>query len=179
MPRSKSRVQIPSPAPDIATLAAGEAFLPVVPKRRGSQVVRPRSAKPLSAVRFRPAPPRLFALRRSSRAAVFDFTAHASTLLRHWASHSPARMTVNRDITTPPTPVWPGNQSVRPPSSYVRSEFDKQLWSLRVPLLPGFQVLSEAYVVKGLKYPFPTLTPQGEICFSCGYKPAENVRVRC
>ena len=45
-------------------------------KRRGRQVVRPRSAKPLSAVRFRPAPPKLFAFRLSSRTIVFDFTTH-------------------------------------------------------------------------------------------------------
>gem|GEM_PF-1426420 len=58
-----------------STLATGEGFLPGFPgfwypgpartagfglrgvEGRGRQVVRPRSAKPLSAVRFRPAPP--------------------------------------------------------------------------------------------------------------------------
>jgi hypothetical protein len=53
LPRSKSRVQIPSPAPEFVNPRPGRGFFPW----RGSQVVRPRSAKPLSPVRFRPAPP--------------------------------------------------------------------------------------------------------------------------
>ena len=57
MPRSKSRVQIPSPAPVFCRPSLLARVLRVEHVRRGSQVVRPRSAKPPSPVRFRPAPP--------------------------------------------------------------------------------------------------------------------------
>ena len=59
-------------------------------------------------------------------------------------------MTVDRDITTSAN-LFQAEQSGQPPSSYVRSEFNKQLWSdLRVAAF----ILAILYVVFAISHPF-------------------------